>query len=128
METEVNEIQINGYCHRTNRGYLDSKMKEFEAVGADEQYSLDITEFYNAEKGTKKIFEAIFVKQKPNLIEMELSHMKLFPNSLRLFTEKRWEKLNYIYFSKCSFIQIMLTSIINVLNFSPNVNYLLWKN
>ena len=128
METEVNEIQINGYCHRTNRGYLDSKMKEFEAVGADEQYSLDITEFYNAEKGTKKIFEAIFVKQKPNLIEMKLSNMKLFPNSLRLFTEKRWEKLNYIYFSKCSFIQIMLTSMINVLNFSPNVNYLLWKN
>ena len=76
----------------------------------------------------KKNFETLFMKQKPNLIEMELYNMTLFPNSFRLFTEKRWEKLNYIKFSKCSFIQMVLTWMINVLNFSQSVKCQLWKS
>ena len=50
--------------------------------------------FHGEEEEIKKIFETMFVKQKPNLIEMNLNIIKLFPNSFRLFTEKRWEKLN----------------------------------
>ena len=101
-------------------------LKQIETLGVDEQYSLYIHTFGDAED-IKKIFETAFVKQKPNLIEMKLENIKLFANSFRLFTEKRWEKLNYIRFSKCSFIQIMLTSMINVPNFFQTVKYLLWN-
>ena len=90
MQTETKRIIMNGYDQRSNQDYLDSQLKETEAVGADEQYYLVINGFRNEEKGINKIFETVFVKQKPNLIKMELSNMKLFPNSFRLFTEKRW--------------------------------------
>ena len=94
-------------------------------MGVNEQYSLDINGFEDGEEEEiKKIFETFFMKQKPNLIEMELYNMKLFPNSFKLFTEKRWEKLNHIKFRKCSFIQKMLISMINALNFSQNVKCL----
>ena len=61
--------------------------------------------FHDEEQEVKKIFETLFVKQKPNLIKMELQDIKLLPNSFKLFAEKRWEKFNYIRFCKCSFIQ-----------------------
>ena len=98
-------------------------------MGADEQYSLLIKSFGDGDQQeTTKIFETVFVKQKPNLLSMMLRYMKLFPNPFSLFTEKRWEKLNEINFRKCSFIQFILTSMINVLNFSQSVKCLLWKN
>ena len=80
------------------------------------------------EEVMKELFETVFVKQKPNLIEMNLRFMRLFPNSFRLFTEKRWEKLNYIKFCKFLLIQCKLASMINVPIFFQIVNYLLWKN
>ena len=127
MQTEIKEIEIRGYYHRSNQNYLDTKLKEIETLGVDEQYSLNINDFGD-EKEIKKIFESVFMKQKPNLIEMELSNMKLFSNFFSLFTEKRWEKLNHIKFCKCSFIQFKLTLMINVLKFSPNAKCRLWKN
>ena len=128
MQREIREVEINGYDHLYNKGYLDCKLKEIETLGVDEQYSLLINSFDDDEEEIKKIFETVFVKQKPNLIKMDLYNMKLFSNSFESFTEKRWEKLNYIRFCKCSFIQIMLTSMINVQNFSQNAKCLLWKN
>ena len=92
-QTEIKKIEIYGFSHLSNQGYLDSVLKEIETMEVDEQYSLRISDFGDEEEGIKKIFETVFVKQKPNLIEMDLSDMKLFANSFRLFTEKRWEKL-----------------------------------
>ena len=84
-------IKIYGYHHRSYQGYLDTKLKEFETLGVDEQYSLDIDSFGDEEE-IKKIFETVFMKQKPNLIGMQIYSIKLFPNPFRLFTEKQWEK------------------------------------
>ena len=126
METKIKEIKIDRYNKRYNQNYFDSQLKEIETLGVDEQYSLNVFNF-RSEEEIKKIFETVFMKQKPNLKEMKLENIKLFANSFRLFTEKRWEKLNYIRFSKCSFIQIMLTSMINVPNFFQTVKYLLWN-
>ena len=61
-------------------------LKEIEAVGVDQQYSLYIDSFEDDEEKIKTIFETVFVKQKPNLIQMTLHDMKLFPNSFKLFT------------------------------------------
>ena len=69
----------------------------------------------------------MFEKQKHNLISMKLENGKLLPKCFKMFTEKRWERLLYIKFSKFSLIQIKLTSMINVLSFSPNVKCLFWK-
>ena len=96
MQTEIKRINVHGYHYCSDKGYFDSKLKEIETLGVDEQYSLYIISFGDDEEGTKMIFENVFVKQKPNLIEMNLHNMKIFPNSFRLFTEKRWEKLIYI--------------------------------
>ena len=126
MLTSIKTTEINRFRHRFNQDYLDSKLKEIETLGIDEQYSLIIGYLrYGKEQEVKKIFETLFGKQKPNLIEMKLSDMKLFSNSFKLFTEKRWEKLNEIHFCKCSFIQLLLTLMINAQNFSQNVNCLL---
>ena len=128
MESKIKEIKIKGLLrHRSDLSYFDSKLKEIMELGVNQQYSLVLFNF-RYEEVMKKIFETVFMKQKPNLIKMKLSHMKLFPNSFRLFTEKRWEKLNYIKFSKCSFIQMVLTWMINVLNFSQSVKCQLWKS
>ena len=95
MQTGVKEILINGYCyHGYGQDYLDSMLKEIETLGVDEQYSLLIHYFVDEEEEIKQIFETLIMKQKPNLIRMGLSYLKLFPNSFRLFSEKRWEKLN----------------------------------
>ena len=103
MQTEIKQIEIRVFSHRSKPGYFDDSIrKEFEAVVIDEQYSLYINYLgYEKKQEIKKIFETLFVKKKPNLIEMKLIDMKLFSNSFRLFTDKRWEKLNYIYFCKC---------------------------
>ena len=36
----------------------------------------------------------MFEKQKHNLISMKLENGKLLPKCFKMFTEKRWEKLN----------------------------------
>ena len=59
---------------------------------------------------------------------MTLNKNKLFADSFRLFTEKRWEKLIEIIFCKFSLIQHKLILMINALSFSPNLKCLLWKN
>ena len=128
MQTEANKIEIDGLRVRSDQEYLDSILKEIKSLGVNEQYSLNIFNFMNEEEKIKKIFETVFVKQKPNLMKMELRNMKLFPNFFRLFTEKRWEKLNFIKFCNSSFIQMVLTSMINVLNFFQSVKCRLWKN
>lgn len=53
---------------------------------------------------------------------IDFKQCSLFPDSFKLFTEKRWEKLVHISFSKCSFIQKKQKSMINVLNFCRNVS------
>ena len=88
MQTEIKIFEINRVDYRYDQDYLNSKLKEIETLGVDQQYALSLNCFYY--EGTKKIFEALFVKQKPNLLEMELINMKLLPNSFKLFTEKRW--------------------------------------
>ena len=52
METEIKEIQIYGYNHRYNQVSLDSDLKEIEAVGVDQQYSLHLYNFGDEEEGT----------------------------------------------------------------------------
>ena len=128
MQRGIIEIKISGYDYHSDSDYLDSKVKEIETQGVDEKYSLHIHDFQYDEEGTKKIFETVFLKQKPSLIKMDLYNMKLLPNSFKLFTEKRWEKLNEIKFGKYSLIQKKLTSTINVPNFSLNVKCQIWKN
>ena len=128
MQTEANKIEIDGLRVRSDQEYLDSILKEIKSLGVNEQYSLNIFNFMNEEEKIKKIFETVFVKQKPNLLKMELRNMKLFPNFFRLFTEKRWEKLNFIKFCNSSFIQMVLTSMINVLNFFQSVKCRLCNN
>ena len=93
METEIKKIVIYGYRHLFSQDYFDSKLKEIETLGVNEQYSLKIESFRNAEEEITKIFETVFVKQKPNLIKMVLSYLKLLPNSFKSFTEKGWDKL-----------------------------------
>ena len=88
---EIKGIEISGYDHRSNQSYLDSELKEIKTLGVDEQYTLYISDFGDeGEEEIKRIFETMFVEEKPNLISMQLIDMKLFSNPFRLFTEKRW--------------------------------------
>ena len=96
MQTEIKGILIYGYYFTFKQDYLDTKLKEIQTLGVDEQYSLDINGFIYGEEKNKKIFEILFVKQKPNLISLRLLNSNLFPNSFKLFTEKRWDKLIHI--------------------------------
>ena len=60
-------------------------------------------------ENSKKYFETVFEKQRPNLLKINFNYVKLFPNSFILFTQKRWEKLIKINFCKYSLIQNKLT-------------------
>ena len=66
-----------------------------ETVEVNEEYTLSVS-LKRDEQDTKKCFMISFRKQKPNLISMRLESGKLFSDSFRLFTEKRWEKLRQI--------------------------------
>ena len=63
MQTETKRIEINRYDHHYYQSYLKSKLKEFETLGIDEQYSLNVSNFGDdEEKEIKRIFETVFVK------------------------------------------------------------------
>ena len=46
MQTEIKQIVINR-LERYRQGYINSKLKEIETLGIDEQYSLNISYFGN---------------------------------------------------------------------------------
>ena len=71
MQTKIKEIKVNPFEYQ-DQGYINYMMKETQALGVDEQYSLNISDFDDEEEEIKRIFETFFMKQKSNLISMNL--------------------------------------------------------
>lgn len=78
---------------------FDRFVKEVANLKTHQNYALTVEVFLN-ESISNQCFEVLFGKQRPNLISMKIMRVKLFSNSFRLFTEKRWEKLIHLELSK----------------------------
>ena len=66
MQTEIKEIEISGNDHRSDQGYLASRLKEIETMEVDQRYSLNIHNFED-EYSFELINDSIEIIHRANL-------------------------------------------------------------